>query len=285
MLNLMYITNRPEVARIAEAAGVDWIFIDMEWIGKDVRQGGLDTVQNHHTFEDVRTIKNAVSKAKVLTRINPIHQGVKDYPDSKEEIEKTIEAGADILMLPFFKTVAEVEAFVSEVKACRLKVKGAEHVKTCLLVETPEAAELLEQIVEVPGIDMIHFGLNDMHLALGMKFMFQLLTDGSVDKWAEIVKAKGIPFGFGGLASLNGGAVPGSMILKEHYRLGSSMVIVSRAFCNTDKMTSEEEIRNVFMPGIAAIRELEAEAENADEKYFSENQEAVKVAVKKIVKS
>lgn len=285
MLNLMYITNRPEVARIAEAAGVDWIFIDMEWIGKDVRQGGLDTVQNHHTFEDVRTIKNAVSKAKVLTRINPIHQGVKDYPDSKEEIEKTIEAGADILMLPFFKTVAEVEAFVSEVKACRLKVKGAEHVKTCLLVETPEAAELLEQIVEVPGIDMIHFGLNDMHLALGMKFMFQLLTDGSVDKWAKIVKAKGIPFGFGGLASLNGGAVPGSMILKEHYRIGSSMVIVSRAFCNTDKMTSEEEIRNVFMPGIAAIRELEAEAENADEKYFSENQEAVKVAVKKIVKS
>ena len=69
----MYITNKPWVAKIAEEAGVDWIFIDMEWIGKDVRQGGLDTVQNHHTFEDVRTIKNAVSKAKVLTRINPIH--------------------------------------------------------------------------------------------------------------------------------------------------------------------------------------------------------------------
>ena len=44
-------------------------------------------------------------------------------------------------------------------------------VKTCLLLETPEAANLLEQIVEIPGIDMIHIGLNDMHLALGLKFM------------------------------------------------------------------------------------------------------------------
>ena len=59
----MYITNRPEVARIAEQAGVDWIFVDMEFIGKDVRQGGLDTVQNHHTVEDVRRIKQAVTNA------------------------------------------------------------------------------------------------------------------------------------------------------------------------------------------------------------------------------
>ena len=63
MLKLMYITNRPEVARIAEQAGVDWIFVDMEFIGKDVRQGGLDTVQNHHTVEDVRRIKQAVTNA------------------------------------------------------------------------------------------------------------------------------------------------------------------------------------------------------------------------------
>ena len=34
----------------AEKAGVDWIFVDMEFIGKVDRQGGLDTVQNHHTI-------------------------------------------------------------------------------------------------------------------------------------------------------------------------------------------------------------------------------------------
>ena len=32
-LKLMYITNDPEVATIAEANGVDRIFVDMEYIG------------------------------------------------------------------------------------------------------------------------------------------------------------------------------------------------------------------------------------------------------------
>ena len=38
-LKLMYITNNPDVARIAEEAGVDRIFVDMEYIGKADRQG------------------------------------------------------------------------------------------------------------------------------------------------------------------------------------------------------------------------------------------------------
>ena len=83
----MYITNRPEVAEIAEQAGVDWIFVDMEFIGKDARQGGLDTVQNHHTVEDVRRIKQAVTNAKVLVRVNPIHDALDNYPSSKDEID------------------------------------------------------------------------------------------------------------------------------------------------------------------------------------------------------
>lgn len=45
MLKLMYITNRPEIAEIAENAGVDRIFIDLEQIGKAERQEGMDTVR------------------------------------------------------------------------------------------------------------------------------------------------------------------------------------------------------------------------------------------------
>ena len=37
-LKLMYITNRPDVAAIAERNGVDRIFVDMEYIGKAERQ-------------------------------------------------------------------------------------------------------------------------------------------------------------------------------------------------------------------------------------------------------
>lgn len=275
LLNLMYITNKPAVAKIAESVGVDWIFIDMEFIGKDSRQGGLDTVQNHHTVEDVKNIRNAIEKAKLLVRVNPIHEALTNYPSSKDEIDATIAAGADILMLPFFKTVEEVKTFIKLVDG---------RAKTLLLMETVEAANLIDEILEVPGIDMIHLGLNDMHLELGMKFMFQLLADGTVDKLGSKIKAKGIPFGFGGIATLDGGALPGSMVLKEHVRLGSSMVIVSRSFCNTDVITDLDEVNKIFHAGIKAIRALEAEVQNKPKVYFEKNREEVVKAVNQIVK-
>lgn len=275
-LNLMYITNKPSVAQIAEEVGVDWIFIDMEFIGKDSRQGGLDTVQNHHTVEDVKNIQKAVIKSKLMVRVNPIHETLENYPSSKDEIEAVIEAGADIIMLPFFKTVEEVRTFISYVGG---------RAKTLLLVETVEAADLIDEILEVPGVDMIHLGLNDLHLEKGMKFMFQLLADGTVDYLAGKIKAKGIPFGFGGIAQLNTGMLPGAEVLKEHYRLGSSMVIVSRSFCNTDVITDLDEVNKIFHTGIKAIRDLEAEVQDKPKEYFEKNHEEVVKAVNQIVKN
>lgn len=276
MLKLMYITNKPAIAKIAEEAGVDWIFLDMEFIGKDARQGGLDTVQNHHTVEDVKNIRKTISKAKLLVRVNPIHKALKNYPSSKEEIDAVIDAGADIIMLPFFKTVEEVRTFIDYVGG---------RTKTILLVETIEAADLIDEILEVPGINMIHLGLNDLHLAKGMKFMFELLADGTVDMLGSKIKAKGIPFGFGGIATLDGGALPGSMVLKEHVRLGSSMVIVSRSFCNTDVVTDMDEVRQIFKKGIADIRSLEAACRVADPDRLEENRQAVIKVVDSIIKN
>ena len=269
----MYITNKPAVAEIAEQAGVDWIFLDMEFIGKDARQGGLDTVQNHHTVKDVANIKAAVKKAKVLVRVNPIHDALSNYPSSKDEIDAVINAGADIVMLPFYKTVKEVRQFIKYVGG---------RAKTCLLLETAEAAILLDETLKVPGVDMIHLGLNDLHLELGMKFMFQLLSDGVVEQLGKKIKAAGIPFGFGGIARLDSGMLPGADVLKEHVRLGSSMVIVSRSFCNTDVITDLDEVRRIFTEGIKAIRNLEAEAEAAAN-YFIKNRQEVEKAVETIV--
>lgn len=154
-LKLMYITNRPDVALIAEEAGVDRIFIDMEYIGKAKRQGGMDSVQNHHTVEDVKNMRSVLTKADLLVRVNPIHDATDEYCSSEEEINAVIEAGADIVMLPFFKSLNEVERFIKIVD---------ERAKTLLLMETPEAAELVDEIISVPGIDEIHLGINDMSL-------------------------------------------------------------------------------------------------------------------------
>lgn len=272
-MKLMYITNNPVVARIAENAGVDWIFLDMEVIGKAFRQSGLNTVQNHHTVDDIKRIRKAIKKSKLLVRVNPIHDAVDNYPSSKDEIDASIEAGADILMLPYFKTVEEVKTFIHLVNG---------RAKTLLLLETVEAANLIDEILEVPGIDMIHLGLNDMHLELGMKFMFELLADGTVERLGDKIKAKGIPFGFGGIATLDGGALQGSMVLKEHVRLGSSMVIVSRSFCNTEIITDLNEVKRIFDTGISDLRALEKEVLQADAAYLEENRKAVVAAVNKI---
>lgn len=274
-LKLMYITNNPAVAKIAEDVGVDWLFIDMEFIGKDTRQSGLDTVQNHHTVEDIVNIRKTVTKSEILVRVNPIHEALLDYPSSKDEIDAVINAGADIVMLPFYKTVKEVRRFIQYVGG---------RAKTCLLLETAEAAILLDDTLKVPGIDMIHLGLNDLHLELGMKFMFQLLSDGVVEQLGSKIKAAGIPFGFGGIARLDSGMLPGAYVLKEHVRLGSSMVIVSRSFCNTDLITDLDEVRRIFTEGIKALRDLEAEAEAAAN-YFTKNRQKVEKAVETIVEN
>lgn len=276
MLKLMYITNKPAVAKIAEEAGVDWIFLDMEFIGKDARQGGLDTVQNHHNVGDVKNIRKALTKAELLVRVNPIHEALENYPSSKDEIDAVIEAGADIIMLPYFKSVEEVSTFINYVGG---------RAKTILLVETIEAANLIDEILEVPGIDMIHLGLNDLHLAKGMRFMFELLADGTVDMLGGKIKAKGIPFGFGGIATLDGGALPGSMVLKEHVRLSSSMVIVSRSFCNTDVVKDLDGVKQIFEKGIADIRSLEETCRLAAPESLEENHQAVIKVVDSIIKN
>ena len=263
-LKLMYITNNPDVARIAEEAGVDRIFVDMEYIGKADRQGGMDTVQSCHTVEDVRRLRPVVKKAQLMVRINPMHSGTAEYNSSREEIEAVIEAGADVIMLPYFKTVEEVKLFVELV---------AGRAKTFPLVETPEAVAAIDEILAVSGIDEIHVGLNDLSLGLGRKFMFELLADGTIDALAEKFKAAGIPFGFGGIASLGRGILPSEYVVREHYRLGSTATILSRSFCNVHKIQDLRLIRRIFRDGVAQIRDLEAECAEyaADSDYFAEN--------------
>lgn len=74
MLKLMYITNDPTVAKIAADAGVDRIFIDMEVLGKAERQGGMDTVQSHHTPEDIAKVRAAIGdQAEIMARVNPMN--------------------------------------------------------------------------------------------------------------------------------------------------------------------------------------------------------------------
>lgn len=269
MLKLFYITNNPAIAKIAQDAGVDRIFVDMEYIGKDERQPNMDTVKNHHTVEDVKAIRKAIDKAELLVRVNPIHDG------TKEEIDSVIEAGANAIMLPMWKSKEDVETFLDIVD---------KRVKTIILLETDEATKCLEEVVTLEKLEEVHIGLNDLHLSQGKKFLFELLTDGTVDEIANILKENDIPFGIGGFGRVfQGDLLPAENIISEHYRLGSSMAILSRAFCNTSKITDTEEIKSVFAEGLKANREFEKELENKDDAYFSNMHKKTAEIIQQIV--
>jgi 2-keto-3-deoxy-L-rhamnonate aldolase RhmA len=272
-LKLMYITNKPEIAQIAEEAGVDRIFIDMEYIGKDIRQGCMDTVQSQHTVEDIKRIKANLSKAQLMVRVNPIHEATEDYCSSEDEINAVIDAGADLVMLPYFTSVEEVEFFVKIING---------RAKVFPLLETAKALDKIDKILEIPGIDEIHIGLNDMSLDLGKKFMFELLVNGTVEELCFKFKKKGIPYGFGGIGRLGKGDLPAEQVIKEHYRLGSTCAILSRSFCNSSLITDLDEIREIFTEGMKEIRTLEAECE-VHKKYFNENEKTVSENVRIIV--
>lgn len=270
MLKLMYITNSPTVARIAADAGVDRIFIDMEVLGKAERQGGMDTVQSHHVPEDIAAVRKAVgANTEILARVNPLN------PNSPAEIDQAIENGADILMLPMWRTAEDLRKLV-QLTAGRARLMP--------LLETDDAQRNLAEALTVPGIDEMHIGLNDLHLCYHMKFMFQLLADGTVDSLCRQIQAAGIPCGFGGVGRPGSGTLPAETILGEHIRLGSRFVILSRSFCNTAKVTDETELRRIFTEGVAEIRRVERECMGWTAQQFEDNRRRVAACVEQIVK-
>lgn len=215
MMKFMLITNNPELAKYADCNGVARLFVDLEQLGKQERQGHLNTLISNHSMSDVAKIKNVLSTAELLVRLNPLNQ------HSKREVDDAIDAGADLLMLPMFYSAQEVQEFSDYVGG---------RVGIIPLVETFLATQCIDDIVKVSGVSEIYIGLNDLHLDMKLNFMFEPLANGLVDKVAEIIHAEGLPFGFGGVARVGDGVIPGELILAEHHRLGSSSVILSRTF-------------------------------------------------------
>ena len=225
-MKLMLISNDFEIAQYAVSCGVDRIFLDLEIHGKQKRQANRDTVISGHQITDIEPIRKAtdISGAELLVRLNPM------YENTKIEVEQAISAGADILMLPMFETADQLRRFLDLVDG---------RVKVIPLVETPKAVTNFREIRSVEGVAEFYFGLNDLHIGLGMKFMFELLIDGTIQRMAAFCHEANIAFGFGGMARMDEGLIPGRFILGEHLRLGSTSVILSRTFHRASRTIKE----------------------------------------------
>lgn len=267
-LTLMYITNDPDIAVVAQKYGVQRIWVDLERLGKEERQKNMNTVKSQHTVDDIKKIAPLLNKSEMLVRVNPWNDS------SEKEIEAVINAGAEIVMLPMWKTVEEVQKFISAING---------RAKTTLLLETKEAVECLDEVLQINGINEIHIGLNDLHLAYGLTFMFELLSNGIVEKICSKIKRSGIIYGFGGIAKIGEGILPAEKIIMEHYHLGSSRAILSRSFCNTEEIKDFTEIELIFSYNIKKLRKFEEYAKNASEEDYLKNQDEIKDCVNRVV--
>ncbi|MGD1820441.1 MAG: aldolase/citrate lyase family protein [Pleomorphochaeta sp.] len=266
-LKLMYITNDVKIAQIAEKNGVDRIWIDLEQLGKEERQKNINTVKSRHLISDIKKIKPFLKESELLVRINPWNS------NSIEEIDKVIEAGADIVMLPMWKTYREVINFLNAING---------RVKTILLLETKEAVNCIDNILSL-NFDEIHIGLNDLHLSYGLTFMFELLSNGIVEQLCDKFKARKIPFGFGGIAKIGEGLLPAEKIIMEHYRLGSTRVILSRSFCDNEFIEDYQEFENIFCKNIFLLRKFEYSLNNISINILEENRLEVQKCIHEIV--
>jgi len=245
---LMLVTRDPGIAQAAARAGVDRIFVDLEISGKAERQRGRATIISGHTITDLERVRAAVPSAEILARIDPPSER------TRTDVDAAIAAGADVVMLPYFSTPAQVASFVDAV---------AGRARTSLLLETAAAVVRVDRIAAVAGIDEIHIGLNDLHLSMGLSFMHELLAGGTLDTLASRIRtvAPHIRFGFGGGALLEAPhPVPPRDVLREHVRLGSRMIILSRTFTG-DATTAAELGARVDLPAeVAKIRHAVADA-------------------------
>ena len=211
-------TDDAELAGAADEAGVDRVGLDLERLGKHERQGAHPHLRiSDHRVEQLPSVRARLTQARAFARVNPLN------PGSALEIERAVDAGAEVLMLPYFHTAAEVESFV------RL-VRGRAVVS--LLLETAAAAEDAGAIARVRGVDEIVVGLNDLSLDLGFSNQFTLLVSPVLEHVAGEVRAAGLPFGFGGLADPANDSlpVPPSLVYAQYPRLGATRAFVARRF-------------------------------------------------------
>lgn len=235
MIDLLQVTNDPAVARRCDTLDGVRVFLDLESTGKAERQAGRNTFISTHSMHDVAPVKAQLSRAKLMVRVNPLHDG------TACELDAVLAQGADLVMLPMFRTAAELAAF-SHLVAGRAPIVP--------LLETADALACVDEWITTPGLFEVFVGLNDLHMSLGCRFMFEPLAQGHVDRVAGAARRQGLRFGFGGIARLDEGMLPGRDVLAEHLRLGSQAVILSRTFRGDDPAAALES-------GVTALRAAE----------------------------
>lgn len=156
----------PSITEAAVMMGADWICVDME-------HGHLGMKE---VMEHVRTVRGTDTAA--LVRVPSIEQGI---------VKRVLDVGAHGVLLPLVRGCADAERGMSYGRYPMAGVRGIggersvkwgmgmqdylkdanEETLIIPLIETREAVEDIDRILEVPGVEAIFFGPADLSASCG----------------------------------------------------------------------------------------------------------------------
>jgi len=210
------LTKDPVLARAADIAGIDRIGVDLEILGKPERQQGLGTMISGHSEQDAHAVFPEIRSGARFARVNPVN------PGTKAEIEALLLAGVQVLMLPYFFSIRQVEIFAGLV---------GRRAMTVGLVETIAALGIVDDIIRLGLLTEIHFGLTDLGIDMRMTRP-EILRDPRFLESVALVRRSEMPFGIAGFARPGDTALaydPGTFIT-EIAGLGASRALIARSF-------------------------------------------------------
>lgn len=215
---LTLVTDDPGLAAEADAAGVQRIGIDIERLGKAGRQADHPQARiSAHILADLGRLKPALRRARLFCRLDPPH------PGTGEQIERAVDLGVGVLMLPYFADAADAARFVDLVDG---------RADTVLLVETSAAAWRIDLLAGLDGLDEVMVGLNDLSWNMSVANRFSLLASPLMQAMSAVVRGAGKRFSVGGLGRWDDSGLesPPDLIYAQYPRLQAQGAWLARSF-------------------------------------------------------
>lgn len=197
----VHVTRGSIVPLLAEAAGYDWLFIDME-------HGAMTLDQ-----------ATEISIAALKHRVTPI---VRVCTSALHEGTRALDNGALGVVVPHVDSVEEARAVVASFRyppigrrswggvvtqyglrpppAAEAQAALNQEIAVIAMIETPEALERVEAIAAVEGIDVLLIGTSDLSATLGIAGQIgHPKIQAAYDRVAAACKAHGRILGMGGV--------------------------------------------------------------------------------------
>jgi 2-dehydro-3-deoxyglucarate aldolase/4-hydroxy-2-oxoheptanedioate aldolase len=165
--------DTPGIGQIIAAAGIDFVFLDMEHSG--------------FGYMEVKRIISALRAGGIAVLVRP-------PSNNYHHIARALDVGADGLAAPMVSSKAEAEAIVAHMKyppqghrgvalgiahdryepgpAGRKLAAANRRTAFCALIETAEGIENIDEIAAVKGVDCLWIGHFDLSASLGIPGQF-----------------------------------------------------------------------------------------------------------------